>query len=169
MMVDLSPDSGNQNSLTKFPTKEHCYARLQRLGYPSFVEANTNLLKFVSEDGIIEGRYQFGPLRGLRRWDHPGKRPKMVEILAALAWLEASPLTSVKAGTVSSYRLKHIARNYGCPYVSPGAMIIAADRAGFPQHGSTTSLSGSLNTMVGVSKRSVKNLHKVFASMEARA
>jgi hypothetical protein len=87
------------------------------------------------------------------------------QIATAAAFL--ATLEPIKTARVSSYHLKHVAEKWGRengmePYVTNGALIVAAAALGFaiepPRHGGP-------NVGVGVSQRS---LQKTIATMECK-
>ncbi len=132
------------------------HERLETLNYPSIVAA-CGTRYFVDQNGLITGLSTFGDTRGQRRVDCPYQKPDIVDVLAAMEWIEHRGLIRQKTGTACSYSAKHWAERFLGRYIPNGAAIIAFDRCGFTQHVSSDWRS-QLNTMIAVSRNSYKSL-----------
>jgi hypothetical protein len=72
----------------------------------------------------------------------------------------------------SSYWLKHVAERWGknandCPYITNGAMFVAAHAIGFPlRRPNEKETMGRYNALIGVSKRNLENLREQIEKYE---
>lgn len=133
------------------------YVRLAALGYPHIFSQNNGQQYFIDQSGLLDGRCTFGPNKGHRRVDAPEARPPVDEVHAIVEWFMRRPLYGQKTATVSSYHLKHLARESLGRYVCNGAMILALDCCGIAQC-VDIGFYAELNTVVCVSKKSYKYL-----------
>ena len=106
--------------------------------------------------GLLEGCERC--LSGKGGCDSLRGDPPVDEVERAVAFLRAVG-PPIKTPKFSSYGLKHAAENWarkhhnGNPYVSNGALLVAAYHLGFPVK--RNKLRHSLNALVGVSKRNL--------------
>ncbi len=127
-------------------TRNQSYNRRPLADYP-VVTLSDGSTYHVDEMGLIAGRRPLEP------------PPPAVDVLACMSWLEQR-VSPRNTPSVCTYGVKHAASRWLGRYLTNGAMIVAADRAGFSQD---TGRSGGyiLNTVLGVSLPSYRRLPEV--------